>query len=103
MGFLRRMFRFNEQKEDDGVYLFFRLDGSGEIVRVRLNANADMVRDYNSNERFVRKTIIGPRTFRRAEAELTFDERMDLIEWQIEGAELVSEGEYLAQQAELKG
>lgn len=101
MGLLRRMLRIKDQKIDDGIYLYFKLDVSGEIVRIRLNPGSDLMVDYQTSDRFIRKTIIGPRSYRRAEAELTFNDRFKLVEWEIDGAELTTEEEYLAQQAAL--
>ncbi|GAB4476392.1 MAG: hypothetical protein Kow00124_18410 [Anaerolineae bacterium] len=101
MGFFKRLFGGGEPKPkpDEGLYLYIRLDRRGEVVRLRLNPSSDMNRDYETGDLLTHKTIVGPRTFERAEADLRFDSSHRLIEWEISGGELVGEEEWQAQQA----
>lgn len=97
MGWLEKLFGGRNPEPDQGIYLYLRLDKGGEIVRLRLNRSSDLnPRDEGGYE--CRKVIAGPRSYARAEAYLIFDLNNRLVEWQIEGGELVSEAEWQAQQ-----
>ena len=61
--------------EDDGIYLYVRLDRGGEIVQLRLNPQHELVPNYDEGGYYTRKTIVGPRTFQRADATFEFKPR----------------------------
>ncbi len=94
MGILKKLFNF-EPDEDKGLYYYIRLDRSDEVVQLRFNPGTDLTQDYETNEREVRKTIIGPKTYKRAEAHFVFDSDIKLVEWDISGGELVGEQDWL--------
>jgi hypothetical protein len=82
---------------DSGVYVYIRLDRSGEIIRLRINPGNEISRDDNE-QLFVRKLVTGSRSFERAEATIYFDSSYRVKNADISGGELSSEKEYRAQQ-----
>lgn len=103
MNFLRQLFGGGggEQRRDDGMYYYLRARRSGEIVQVRLDPNqlspqydGDRVGSY-----FTAKTVIGPRSFERMEAEFHFDGHKHLVDKSVSGGEFVTRDDWEAQQA----
>lgn len=84
---------------DDGLYLYIKLDRTGEVVRLRLTPQYELVPDYDAGGYVTRKTIVGPATFARADAEFRFDEGRSLIGEAISGGALVDEAAYDAWEA----
>ncbi len=82
---------------DRGIYLYVRLERGGEVVRLRLDPRYELVPDdaggYTSH-----KTVVGPRTYQRAEATFIFDARYRLTGCDISGGALVDEAAWQAQQ-----
>lgn len=87
-----------DEPRDDGIYLYVRLERSGEVVRLRLSPRHELVPDYEGGGFSSRKLIVGPQSLSRADATFRFDEGRNLVSWEIEGGELVTEEEWLAQQ-----
>lgn len=99
LGKLKDMFSGEGGKDaDEGLYLYVRLDRSDEIVRLRLNPSHELNVDYERSGFVCRKHIIGPRSFKRAEATFYFDEGRRLVNAEITGGELATEEEWLAAQ-----
>ena len=99
MDFLRKLFG-GEPRDDSGLYFYIRSKRSGEIVRVRLDLNqftplyeGDKLTGY-----FVRKTVVGQRSFERMEAEFSFDANKRLIDKTVTGGEFVEREDWVAQQ-----
>ncbi len=99
MDFLRKLFG-GEPRDDSGLYFYIRSKRSGEIVRVRLDLNqftplyeGDKLTGY-----FVRKTVVGQRSFERMEAEFNFDANKRLIDKTVTGGEFVEREDWVAQQ-----
>ena len=86
---------------DEGLYLYIRLDPSGEVVRLRLNPAHELNIDFERGGFVSRKSIVGPRKFGRAEAAFRFDDNRRLSEWDISNGTLVSEEDWLAQEQEV--
>lgn len=89
---------FSGQERDEGIYLYVKLDRSGEVVRLRLNPQHDMNRDSERGGYVSRKKIIGPRTYKQSEATFRFNDNYQLVEWDITDGELVAEEDWTAQQ-----
>jgi hypothetical protein len=83
--------------EDDGIYLYVRLDRGGEVVRLRLNPQHELVPNYDKGGYYTHKTIVGPRTFQRAEATFQFNPRRELIASDISGGTLATEEDWQAE------
>jgi hypothetical protein len=100
VGFLKNLFGGGDQKEhtDSGVYVYVRLDRSGEVVQLRLNPEHEFVPDDQGGYT-THKTIVGPRSFARAEAVLRFDEGRHLLGAEVDGGELADESAWQAQQS----
>lgn len=84
--------------EDRGIYLYVKLDKSGEIVRLRLDPQHDLAPDYKKGTYFSNKTIIGPRSIEKAEAVFFFDEKKTFESADIAGGTLSNKEAYLLQQ-----
>ncbi len=80
-----------EQPQDTGVYLYVRLNRTGEIVRLRLSPEHEFVPADDGEGYVTRKTIVGPRHFERAEATFSFDSSRVLTNADISGGALVDE------------
>lgn len=87
-----------KQPADTGIYLYVRVKRSGEIVRLRLEPQYELVPDYDAGGFVSRKTVVGPRSFQRAEAEFRFDAGRRLTGCDISGGELVDEAAWQAQE-----
>ncbi len=86
------------QGGDTGLYLYVRLDRTGEVVRLRLEPQYELVPDYDEGGYFTRKSVVGPLTFARAEATFRFDEGRRLASWDITGGQLADQADWEAQQ-----
>lgn len=91
----------SQPPQDDGIYLYVKLDRTGEIVKLRLTPQHELVPNYDQGGYFTRKSIVGPRKFERAEATFTFDESRQLVNADISGGALVDEAAWQAQQEAL--
>ncbi len=88
------------QGGDAGLYLYVKLDRTGEVVRLRLEPQQELVPDYEAGGYFSHKSVVGPLTFARAEATFRFDDSRRLTGWDITGGELADEAAWEAQQAQ---
>lgn len=85
---------------DNGIYLYVKLDRSGEIVRLRLDPQHELVPDYEGGSGYrTHKSVVGPRTFARAEAVFRFNSSRNLEGAEIDGGSLVDAADYEAQEA----
>ncbi len=99
MNFLKNLFGGGSSPKDKGIYVYVRLNRSGEIVRLRLQPGYDVSLGDGDNP-ISRKQVVGPRTFERAEATLLFDKNYRLVDAEIDGGELADEAAWNAQQAQ---
>jgi hypothetical protein len=81
----------------EGLYIYVRLDKSGEVVQLRLNPVAELNADSERGGYVCRKHITGPMTFDRAEATFYFDRVHRLTGADIVGGELAAQEDWLAQ------
>lgn len=106
MSFLKRfvnaLMGSGSGSSDSGIYVYIRMRRSGEIVRLRLHPGNELSRD-DDGRLFVRKLVMGQRSFEQAEAQLYFDDRYNVMDADISGGELSDEASYQAQQAEQQG
>lgn len=104
MGFFDRLKNLfggeGQQGQDSGIYLYVKLNRTGEVVQLRLTPEHELVPDYEHGGYYTRKTIVGPRRFERAEATFTFDDSRQLTGADISGGELVDEAAWVAWQAQ---
>jgi hypothetical protein len=87
---------------DSGLYFYVKLKRGGEIVRLRIEPQYELVPDYDNGGYVTRKTIVGPLTYQRAEATFRFDENRSLADYDISGGELVDKAAWDAQEAARK-
>ncbi len=98
MSFLKKLFgKRSVESRDDGIYLYVKIRRSGEIVRVRVHKLNELSRN-DEGQLFVRKLVMGTRSFERVEAEFYFDDAYHLTRADLTGGEMVTEQDYLAQQ-----
>jgi len=90
----------NSAPTDSGIYLHIKLDRGGEIVLLRLDPQHELVPNYDTGSGYqTHKSIIGPRSFARAEAVFHFDASRHLEAADIDGGALVDADAYEAQEA----
>lgn len=89
--------RGRREPANRGIYLYVRLDRGGEVVRLRLDPRYELVPD-EAGGYVTHKTVVGPRTYQRAEATFTFDSRLRLSGCDISGGALADEAAWQAQQ-----
>lgn len=88
----------DQRRGDDGVYVYVRLDRSDEVVQLRLNPQHEFIPDYDQGGYTTHKSVVGPRSFARAEAVFHFDEQRQLTGADIEGGQLADEAAWQTQQ-----
>jgi hypothetical protein len=87
---------------DTGLYVYVRLQRTGEVVRLRLAPEYELVPDYEAGGYVTHKSVVGPITYGRAEAVFRFDEGKRLVSWDITGGEMASSDDWDAQQTGLQ-
>lgn len=98
MSFLKKLFGKGGESRDDGIYLYVKIRRSGEIVRVRVHKLNELSRN-DEGQLFVRKLVMGTRSFERVEAEFYFDDSYRLTGAELTGGDMATEQDYLAQQS----
>ncbi|MBI5929143.1 MAG: hypothetical protein HY862_07540 [Chloroflexi bacterium] len=111
MGFLRNiqsLFRGGAKGQDGGVYLYVKVhkvpnrpSPEDEIVQLRLNPYSDVSEDDDGNF-FAKKTVVGPRSFRRAEITVFFDNKRNIRGHEVSGGEVTTEEDFNRYQMTLK-
>lgn len=96
---LKKLFSGGEEG-DKGIYVHVKLARSGEVVRLRLQPGHDLNRDYDSGGFTSHKTIIGPKSFERADAIFRFDGNYALVDGEIIGGEVVDEAVWADSEAQ---
>jgi hypothetical protein len=99
MGFLKKLFGgLGNQDQDPGLYFYFRAARSGEVVQIRLNPSGDFSLADDGSSYYVRKHIVGPKSFERLEAEFLFRKKgqmgFQLVTCDVTGGELVEREDY---------
>ncbi|RKX79521.1 MAG: hypothetical protein DRP87_02845 [Spirochaetes bacterium] len=97
---IKKIFTSEGESKDAGKYFYIRLDRSGEIVRIRLTPEHELVPDYKQGIFSCRKVITGPESFEQAEAVFFFDERKQFTNAEISGGTLSDRESYEQQQNE---
>lgn len=102
MDFLKRLFGGGggSRGDKDALYIYVRSDRTGEVIRVRIHLYNDLSLSEDGDGYYVRKVIVGEKSFDRIEAQLTFDNKRQLSGSQIYGGELVDEAAYEAYRAQ---
>jgi hypothetical protein len=103
MGFLRNirgLLGGAQKKQDAGLYLYVKLykvpskpSADDEVVQLRIHTYSEVSED-DDGQHFIKKTVVGSRTFRRAEITLFFDEKRNVRDHEITGGELTTEDEF---------
>jgi hypothetical protein len=101
---LRRLFggKGGRSGDPDGMYFYVRAKATGEVIQVRLHRYNDLTLSDDEQNYFVRKLIVGHKSFDRLEADFTFDKNRRLISCEVDGGEQVDRAvydAYLAQEA----
>ncbi|HVO69136.1 MAG TPA: hypothetical protein VMT24_03765 [Aggregatilineaceae bacterium] len=108
MNQLKRLFggKGGRSGDPDGMYFYVRANPTGEVIQVRLHRYNDLTLSDDEQSYFVRKSIVGHKSFDRLEADFTFDKNRRLISCEVDGGELVDRAAYdayLAQEAASAG
>jgi hypothetical protein len=87
--------------DDAGLYYYIKNRRSGEVIRVRINRMNDLSQSDDGATFFIKKVIVGTRSFDRIEATFTFSggATRELLNTEISGGELVDAEAYAADQA----
>jgi hypothetical protein len=95
MNFLRKLFGGGAPSGDqEGMYFYIRAKKTGEVIPVRLHRFNDLSMSDDGNSYYVRKLIVGQRSFDRIEAEFFFDKNRSFVSADISGGELVERDDY---------
>ena len=98
MWWLRRLFsRSSRQETDNALWLHVTCDRCGEVIRVRVDRRYDVASNLldpgeTGPAYTMHKDVVGDRCFRRIGVTLGFDRRMNIVESQIRGGRLQTEG-----------
>lgn len=108
MGFLRNirsLFGGGNTAQDAGMYLYVKVykvpnrpSPEDEIVQLRLNPYSDLSEDDEGNL-FTKKTVVGTRSFRRAEITVFFDNKRHIRDSEVSGGEVATEEDFKRYQA----
>lgn len=100
MSFLKKLFggSATPSSKDSGLYVYIKIRRSGEIIRVRIDRNNELSRD-DDNKLFVRKQVMGTKSFERVDVTLYFDDNYKLLDAEMAGGELSDKEDYLAQES----
>jgi hypothetical protein len=88
--------------DPQGMYFYVRAKATGEVIQVRLHRYNDLTLSDDEQNYFVRKLIVGQKSYDRLEADFTFDKNRRFISCEVDGGELVDRAAYdayLAQKA----
>ena len=100
MGFLKKLLGGGSSGgKDGGIYVYIRLNRSGEVVRLRLTVGYEISRD-DDGVLFTRKLVMGSSSFEKAEATIYFDDNYNVTGADITGGDIANESDWLAQEAE---
>jgi hypothetical protein len=86
--------------DPQGMYFYVRAKATGEVIQVRLHRYNDLTLSDDEQNYFVRKLIVGQKSYDRLEADFTFDKKRHLISCEVDGGELVDRAAYDAYLAE---
>jgi hypothetical protein len=103
MGFLRNIRALlggAQKSQTGGLYLYVKLykvpgkpSADDEVVQLRIHPYSEVSEDDDGHH-FLKKMVVGSRTFRRAEITLFFDEKRNVRDHEITGGELTTEDEF---------
>lgn len=97
MNFLRNLFGGGQSGGDgdkDGIYFYVRSNHSDEIIRLRLHRGNDLTLMDDGSGFFVRKVMVGQKSFNRIEGEFYFDRNRRFRSADLTGGELVEQADY---------
>lgn len=98
VNFLKNLFG-GGRSEDRGVYFYVQPKMCAEILRLRVDPLNDLSRRDEGSGYWVRKVASGHRCPFQAEVELYFDKNKRFQDSAVTNGKLVSEADWLAQQA----
>jgi hypothetical protein len=103
MNLLKKLLGGGASRPSDpsGMYYYVRSNRTGEVIQVRLNRENDLSLEDDEQGYFVRKMIVGQKSFDRMEAEFHFDRTRRFISCDVTGGTMVERDDYeiyLAQQ-----
>lgn len=105
MGFLDALKRFfvgsggGSQGDSTGLYLYFKCNKCGSIVRVRVHKHNDLNRADGPGTFLLRKEVMDSQCFQIMSAEIWLDSSYQVVTADVTNGELVSEEAYKAAQA----
>lgn len=96
MNFLKNLFGLGGTSRDGGYYVYVKPKMCQEIIKIRINMNADLSPTDDYEGYWIRKVASATRCPFQAELTLYFDKSRNLKDRQIENGEYVTEEDYLA-------
>jgi len=96
VGFLKKLFGGGQGRsgDADGLYFYVRAKRTGEVIALRINRANDLSITEDMNGYYVRKLVVGQRSFDRIESEFWFDKDRRFVSAEISGGELVEREDY---------
>ncbi len=111
MSFLDRLFGRGGQRQpetstregDRAVYYYIRCGKCGEVIRVRINLQADLAQEFEGGGDYptsysVTKEIVGKHCFKPIHLEVRFDRGFHEVDKKLEGGTFITRQEYEAAQ-----
>ena len=99
MGILKRLAKaFSPQGQGGdqyGIHFYVQCDRCGAVVDARADKRNDLSRQYGGDSAFVwKKEILDDRCFQIMRAEVSFDERYNVLSQEISGGHFITKEEY---------
>lgn len=95
MNFLKKLFGSGSGPSGDpGLYFYVKSNRSNEVIQVRLHRDNDLSQTDDETGYFVRKLIVGQKSFDRIEAEFYFDRAKHFVSAELTGGTLVEREDY---------
>ncbi len=102
MRWLKQLFTRRTRAEGNtALWLYVRCRRCGELIRVRIDRRYDLASEWREPGEpgpayTMHKDIVGNRCFQRIRVTVGFDARLQMVERQIEGGELLTDEAYTA-------
>ncbi len=79
---------------DDGLYFYVQCNRCGERLRIRVDQRNELLPDYDRGGYSLRKEMMDSRCFQLMYAEMTFDDRYNVVSQEVTGGRFISQLEY---------
>lgn len=94
---LRGLFKGGGEEVDSAsFYIYVRCSSCGEKLRLRINRQSELSRDFGRGGYYLRKVAVGQRCFRQIEIQLQLDDDYRQVSCDVAGGELLTREQYEA-------